>query len=129
MAREDFFKRQIEGIIRVYAKLLFNKQYKSDDWDEQVFIALQGEPLSLQDDLERIIEHGEIDAAENLLFEVLEEAISEKVNRNECEELITWFYEQLDRMSDEELEYGNFSREEIMQGQAEALLLCMQSQY
>ena len=33
MAREDFLKRQMEGLIRVYAKLLFNKEYKGEEWD------------------------------------------------------------------------------------------------
>ena len=112
MAREDFLKRQMEGLIRVYAKLLFNKEYKGEEWEELVPTTPQGEPISLQDDLDRMLSLGEIGQAEDLLFEVLEEAVEEKVSRRECEELVTWFYEQLTRMSDEELHRGDFSREE-----------------
>lgn len=129
MAKEDFFKRQIEGIIRVYAKLLFNKEYKGDEWEEEIPTTPEGEELSLQDDLDRMLGQGEIGQAEDLLFEVLEEAVAQKVSRRECEELVTWFYEQLRRMSDEELERGDFSREEIIDGQAQALYLCIQTEY
>lgn len=129
MAKEDFLKRQMEGLIRVYAKLLFNKEYKGEEWEELVPTTPQGEPISLQDDLDRMLSLGEIGQAEDLLFEVLEEAVEEKVSRRECEELVTWFYEQLTRMSDEELHCGDFSREEIIDGQAQALFLCIQTEY
>ena len=58
---------------------------------------------------------------------MLERAVAEGVGRWECQELVNWFYEQLSQMCDEELEHGNFSREEIIQGQAQALFLCVQS--
>lgn len=45
MAREDFLKRQMEGLIRVYAKLLFNKEYKGEEWEELVQPRIQGEPI------------------------------------------------------------------------------------
>lgn len=76
----------------------------------------------MQDDLDRMLSLGEIGQAEDLLFEVLEEAVEQKVSRRECEELVTWFYEQLTRMSDEELHRGDFSREEIIDGQAPGTL-------
>lgn len=116
-------------MIRVYAKLLFNKEYKGEEWEELVPTTPQGEPISLQDDLDRMLSLGEIGQAEDLLFEVLEEAVEQKVSRRECEELVTWFYEQLTRMSDEELHCGDFSREEIIDGQAQALFLCIQTEY
>ena len=59
MAREDFLKRQMEGLIRVYAKLLFNKEYKGEEWEELVPTTPQGEPISLQDDLDRMLSLGE----------------------------------------------------------------------
>ena len=118
VAGEDFFTRQLEGLIRVYAKLLFGKEYRPKQ---------QQEPVSLQDDLERMLHQGELGEAEDLLFEVLERAVAEGVGRWECQELVNWFYEQLSQMCDEELEHGNFSREEIIQGQAQALFLCVQS--
>lgn len=127
MAGEDFLTRQLEGLIRVYAKLLFGKEYCPEPKGEILPTAPQGEPVSLQDDLERMLYQGEIGKAEDLLFEVLEQAAVEQVSRWECQELVTWFYEQLSRMCDEELRCGNFSREEIIQGQAHALFLCVQS--
>ena len=59
MAKEDFFKRQIEGIIRVYAKLLFNKEYKGDEWEEEIPTTQESEELSLQEDLDRVLGQGE----------------------------------------------------------------------
>lgn len=129
MAKEDFLKRQIEGIMKVYAKLLRREQKKEEEWEQEETISLEKEPVSLQDDLERMIEQREFGKAEDLLFEVLEEAVAQGVSRRECEELVTWFYEQLNRISDEELENGDFTREEIMEGQAQALFLCLQSEH
>lgn len=126
VAGEGFLTRQLEGLIRVYAKLLFGKEYRTEQ-QEQIPTTPQGEPVLLQDDLERMIHQGEIGEAEDLLFEVLGQAVTEGVSRWECQELVTWFYEQLTRMCDEELECGNFSRDEIIQGQAQALFLCVQS--
>lgn len=127
VAGEDFFTRQLEGLIRVYAKLLLGKEYRPKQQQELVPTTPQGEPVSLQDDLERMLHQGELGEAEDLLFEVLERAVAEGVGRWECQELVNWFYEQLSQMCDEELEHGNFSREEIIQGQAQALFLCVQS--
>ena len=129
MAKEDFLKRQIEGIMKVYAKLLRREQKKEEEWEQEETISLEKEPVSLQDDLERMIEQREFGKAEDLLFEVLEEAVAQGVSRRECEELVTWFYEQVNRISDEELENGDFTREEIMEGQAQALFLCLQSEH
>ena len=129
MAKEDFLKRQIEGIMKVYAKLLRREQKKEEEWEQEETISLEKEPVSLQDDLERMIEQREFGKAEDLLFEVLEEAVAQGVSRRECEELVTWFYDQLNRISDEELENGDFTREEIMEGQAQALFLCLQSEH
>ena len=127
MAKEDFLKRQIEGIMKVYAKLLHREQKKETESELEESFSLEPEPVSLQDDLETMIEQREFGKAEDLLFEVLEEAVTQGVSRRECEELVTWFYEQLNRISDEELENGDFTREEIMEGQAQALFLCLQS--
>ncbi len=126
MARQDYLKRQIEALTRIYAKLFLDKELDLDR-DTQPQAEQTGEPISLQDDLELMVMRGEIGQAEDVLFEVLEEAVEQKVSRRECEELVTWFYGELDRMSDEELQRGDFSREEIMQGQAQALYLCIQA--
>lgn len=115
--------------MKVYAKLLRREQKKEEEWEQEETISLEKEPVSLQDDLERMIEQREFGKAEDLLFEVLEEAVAQGVSRRECEELVTWFYEQLNRISDEELENGDFTREEIMEGQAQALFLCLQSEH
>lgn len=95
VAGEDFFTRQLEGLIRVYAKLLFGKEYRPKQQQELVPTTPQGEPVSLQDDLERMLHQGELGEAEDLLFEVLERAVAEGVGRWECQELVNWFYEQL----------------------------------
>ena len=133
MARQDYLKRQIESLTRIYENL-FRRRDRSRALDEQLPAGENGElphqqESSLQDDLEEMIACGQIGQAEDLLFALLEDAVAQKVGRRECEELVTWFYEELGRLSDKELEDGDFSRDEIMQGQAQALYLCIQAEY
>lgn len=61
--------------------------------------------------LKRLITDGEYNKAENILFEAID-----KNNSQEIYQVAINFYNLLLEKSDEELEKGNFSREEVYQG-------------
>ncbi|MBP3415059.1 MAG: hypothetical protein J6L81_07685 [Clostridia bacterium] len=109
MFQTDYIMRQIETFVRVLAKVLLGK----DQDDIYSFISVDEtgadtDPLQIQ--LEKLISLGNINEAEDLLFEKLEEGDMKTV------ETALRFYKTLNDMSDEQLEECNFSREEITEG-------------
>ena len=104
---QDWMMRQIQMLAQVLAKILFGKE--TTDYiieDEQ---NLNGTDL-LYKAISELLSKGDIGGAEDLLFEALENGGKENL------EVAIDFYTKLNKMSDSELEAGNFSREEVEDG-------------
>lgn len=105
----DFFMRQIKEISRFLANILFQKDIptvKIIEEDGEV-----GAEGLLYLHLKQMISNGEINKAENILFE--------EINDSESDILLgvaLQFYNDLQELSDEYLEEHEFSREEIFDG-------------
>ena len=107
----DWIMRQINMLIQFAARVIFHKDSVEYEVPNQA-------NLTGTDDLylkiQKLLQEGKICEAEDLLFE----------NRTNTQEYLTLaldFYQKLSKMSDEELEEHNFSRQEIYDGLKEIL--------
>ncbi len=116
--QDDWIMRQIEMVAKFVAKVVFKKE-------SEVIYEISGdvqneEELTSIDQLHlvlcRMIREGKISEAEDMLFDCLE--YSDKYIL-----LSTDFYQRLNRLSDEELELGGFSREEVFDGYIDIMTL------
>ncbi len=110
MFQNDWMMRQIDEITRVLARVIFNKDTTIYNVivDEQGNCSDAGE-LYLR--LRVLIKQGEINKAENLLFERINNSY-----QMEYFEIAIDFYSQINSFDDEQLEKFDFSREEIKEG-------------
>ena len=108
--------RQIEIIGRTLAKLLFNKSST-----EYVIIDYQNfkETDIIHGKLRELIDEGNLNEAENLLFEHIEEELGDKPEKREYLEVAIDFYARLNDLSNDILESCGFEREEIEEGMKE----------
>lgn len=106
MIKEDYIMRQIKEMIRAVLKLIFNIDSESPaietikDVESQKFIT----------DLYRLIDSGEINEAEDWLFDNIDE--------NNRQDLVValLFYSYLNNKDNDFLESNDFSRDEINLG-------------
>lgn len=109
MFEQDFFMKQIEIAARGLAKLVFNKEAANieiiDDKGNFSEIGFFHHIII------KMAHNGEINKAEDLLFEELEKDCSKQ-----NVQIAIYFYAELAQFSDEYLESNNFSREEIAEG-------------
>ncbi len=117
--QDDWMMRQIEMMTRFVANVVFGKKESEvryeivgniDDSD-----SLTGTDI-LHLELMKLIRQGEYCKAEDMLFDNLE--YSDKYI-----ELASDFYQRLNSLSDEQLELGGFSRDEIYDGYIEIMAL------
>lgn len=105
MFKDDYMMRQIETLSETVAHLVFQK--KSADYTP-------GERETGADELyfalHTLVEAGEINEAENRLYEDCD------LNDVRYLEVAVDFYAHLNNLSDKTLEAGGFSREEIQEG-------------
>ena len=114
MLREDYLMRQIEGLARTLARLLFEKDTAEYRLPEEVAFT---ETDLLYRRLEQMVKEGEINQAEDLLFERLD-------TRNpQVLEVALAFYDLLNGLEDDFLEKNQYEREEIQEGLQRALEL------
>ena len=106
MFQNDYIMRQIETFVRLLAKVLLCKE-EDDLFTFSIIEKMGDEADPLLAKLSRLVDRGEINEAEDCLFEELEKGGLKTVETAMC------FYKSLNDMSDEELESCNFSREEI----------------
>jgi len=105
--QQDWIMRQIEMISQFLARLLYGTD--SVNYEEY----LDEEHLAsdaLFRALNSLTQQGKISEAENLLFEQMNPASQDDL------QVALDFYERLNDCSDEELEAGDFSREEVEEG-------------
>lgn len=112
MAYHDYFMRQIEDMGRILGKVLFLKfEEPVPDFDEQGNLLESG---LLYRRLCAMLEKRDVNGAENLLFDSLEEHPEEGFLR-----VAVQFYMDLQKWTDAELLAANFSRQEILDGMNE----------
>lgn len=99
---EDWFMRQIEMLLSTIVHILSeNKETQESEQD-----------LEVRWQTEQLLDEKDICAAENYLFEKAEQFLGNPVFLKTALD----FYSQVNKMSDEELEQHNFSRDEIYDG-------------
>lgn len=106
MFEQDYIMRAIKDIAKMLAKIIFNKEAKSDVSE---LLETEAEQETLEK-LRQMIDEGEINEAENLLFELTEES------ENSGLPIALAFYSYLNEKDDEFLLENNYSRKEIMDG-------------
>lgn len=114
MYHQDWVMRQIEMMAKMIAKLIFKKdniQFNVSDESNSLEIH------RLYERLVDLINQLRLNEAENILFE--------EINNSDLIyiEVAMDFYDRLNKLSDEELEIGNFTREEVKLGLEDVLKL------
>lgn len=104
---QDWLMKQIQMLVRFIAKAVFKKD--TDEFTEIIEKSASGADI-LYKELLCMLSEGEICRAENHLFECVD------VKSRYHLAVALEFYSRLNLLSDEELEKGNFSREEIKEG-------------
>ena len=111
---KDYIMRLIYGIIQMLAVILFGKKLNS----EELFVTLGEEFKGNNDYLLELIDSGEINAAENRLFELIE---TSGMAKDALGPLILLFYDHVNSKDDEFLAAADFNREEILSGLEDAM--------
>jgi len=107
---KDFIMRQIELITTAVAEMLFGKHSSRYE--------IHGEVRQTDSDLLyvllcKMLDEKNINGAEDLLFDMLDADNTEHLS------IATEFYDKVNRMTDEELQSVDFSREEVEYGLGE----------
>lgn len=105
MYEQDYIMRIIHEIVRTLLRLLFNI-----DTDALTADILQNEEKRTLDEFTRMIDGGDINGAENRLYEI------ESGDYMNDLKVALLFYEHLNSKSNDFLEAHDFSREEIKLG-------------
>lgn len=109
MFTNDYIMRQIENLSAFLGKVIFQKEtFHLDMFDENWDMSGEG---MLYFRLKRMMDEGQINAAENLLFDEIGSRQPEKLLG-----VALRFYAELNQLSDERLLECDFSRQEIMDG-------------
>ena len=111
---KDYIMRMIYGITQMLAVILFGKKLNS----EEVFIALGDEFRGSNDLLLEMVDKGEINAAEDRLFDIIE---TSGMAKDALGLLILQFYGHVNSKDDEFLAKAEFDREEILPGLRDAM--------
>ena len=110
MFENDYILKQIEMSTKFLAKLIFGKE--SPEYKLQYDEIANAKPIDLLClTLRRMIDEGEINEAENLLYENIE-----REARAEYLEIAIDFYDRLSKLSADRLDECDFSRAEIFEG-------------
>lgn len=110
MFENDYILKQIEMSTKFLAKIIFGKE--SPEYKLQYDEIANAKPIDLLClTLRRMIDEGEINEAENLLYENIE-----REARAEYLEIAIDFYDRLSKLSADRLDECDFSRAEIFEG-------------
>ena len=111
---KDYIMRLIHGIARMLARLLFGR----DEECGELSAVMSPVSREADDHLHRMIDAGEINVAEDRLFEMLGAAAWDE---KDLAALALSFYDYANGKSDEFLAASRFSREEIISGLSDAM--------
>lgn len=106
MFEQDYIMRLIKEIVRMIVKILFNIDTEKPTEE----LLNEAEKRKELDKLLALVENGNINEAENILYEMSSDRSMEDLK------LALIFYSYLNDKSDDFLEKNNFSREEIEDG-------------
>lgn len=106
MFEQDYIMRLIKEIVRMIIKILFNIDTEKPTEE----LLNEAEKRKELDKLLALVENGNINEAENILYEMSSDRSMEDLK------LALIFYSYLNDKSDDFLEKNNFSREEIEDG-------------
>ena len=112
---KDYIMRLIHGIALVLARLLLGKQMESEG---EIVTILDKQEKEQNDLLLRMVDEGQINKAEERLFDLLENASWD--DRHKAAVAIC-FYSHVNDKDDEFLEKADFTRDEIMEGLEDAM--------
>lgn len=104
---QDYVMRMYRDFGRMLAKLILNKEIASFELDAENPVTTTG---LLHQSLISMADGGQINEAENQLYEELQKADKESL------ELALYFYMHINEYDDDFLEENNYSREEIKEG-------------
>lgn len=102
MFDQDYIMRLIKDMVRMLLKLLFNI-----DTESPVTEQLSDEAVQVYESLLDLIDQGNINEAENQIYELIEDRSMEHL------QMALLFFDYLSSKSDEFLQEHNFSRNEI----------------
>lgn len=109
MLTEDYIVRMIRDMGRLLARVLGSDALEPETVETSSFLP-SGDGLPLLEELKNMCGRGEINQAEDLLFERLD------FSDPSTFPTALAFYQHLNEFSDKELEAWDYSREEIFQG-------------
>lgn len=104
---QDWVMRQIKMVLEFVTRAVFHKDIADYVIEDE---SCKTETRRLSEKLNALSQDGKICEAEDLLFENRDDSSRDFLA------LALNFYQKLNRMSDEELQRGNFSRDEIQEG-------------
>ena len=108
MYQNDYILREIENLSRFLARTIFHKEAALELIDEQGYITEGG---ALYQRLQALLGDNKVCEAEDLLF-----AEFEQLPQRQRIKVALQFYQDVQSLSDEQLENANFSRQEILDG-------------
>ena len=104
----DYIMKQIEMISQILGKILFQAEpSKSEIIKDNLFARDE----MLKSALRRLIDANDINGAENLFYEELEQNPTPEMLK-----LGMWFYDRVNMLDDETLDECDYSRQEIVDG-------------
>lgn len=109
MFENDYFERMIKTVINGLVSIFKNKNSIESSIENDSVILKEDQLLEIM--IKKYISEGQINKAEDMLFEAIEDR---KSSRNL--ELAVFFYETISKWDDEKLSKCNFSKEEIVDG-------------
>ena len=109
----DWIMRQINMLAQFVAHVVFRKDTVSYEIEDEEHLT---DTDTLYKKIKALLEEGKICEAEDLLFENRDDSSQEYLA------LALDFYQKLSKMSDEELEQHNFSRQEVYDGLKEIVV-------
>lgn len=109
MFENDYFERMIKTVINGLVSIFKNKNSIENSIENDSVILKEDQLLEIM--IKKYISEGQINKAEDMLFEAIEDR---KSSRNL--ELAVFFYETISKWDDEKLNKCNFSKAEIVDG-------------
>ena len=111
---KDYIMRMIYGITQMLAVILFGRKLDT----KELILAFGDEFQGNNDYLLEMVDRGEINTAENKLFEIID---SSGMEQDALGSLILLFYDHVNSKDDDFLAKAGFSREEILTGLRDAM--------
>jgi hypothetical protein len=109
MFENDYFERMIKTVINGLVSIFKNKNSIESSIENDSVILKEDQLLEIM--IKKYLSEGQINKAEDMLFEAIEDR---KSSRNL--ELAVFFYETISKWDDEKLRKCNFSKAEIVDG-------------